>query len=119
MKNGKLHVSREKNTGNNKGECEKPEKVNVQGVSHLSGIFSFSIRSQDLRRHFRNGGFVVTVRGGGRGGRRRRRRLWRIAGGQLGRGHVLIEVSVLIVRLLFQLAPPCVRTGVQRLRVLG
>lgn len=90
----------------------------MQGVSHLSGIFSFSIRSQELRRHFRNGGFVVTVRGGGRGSRRRRR-LWRIAGGQLGRGHVLIEVGVLIVRLLFRRAPPCVRTGVLRLRVLG
>lgn len=93
-------------------------RVKVQGVSHLSRAFSFTVSSEELRRDFRNGGFVVTVRGGG-GGSGRRGRLGRTARGQLGRGHVIIELGILIVHLLFQLAPPCARTGVQHLRVLG
>lgn len=96
----------------------KTARVKVQGVSHLSSVFSLSISSEELRRDFRNRGFVVTVRGGGRGSRRRGR-LGSRASGQLWRGHVLIEVSVLIVHLLFHLAPPCAGTGVQRLWVLG
>lgn len=92
-------------------------RVKKQGVSHLSGIFSFSIRREELRGDFINRGFVVTVRGrrrgSGRGGR-----LGRVASGQLGRGHVLIEVCVLIVRLLFSLAPPCAGSGVLCLWVL-
>ena len=87
--------------------------VREQSVSHLSGVFSFRIGSDELRGDFRNRGFVVTSRRGGRGSRGRRR-----LGGQLGRRHVLIEVSVLIVHVLVQLAPPCGGAGVQRLRFL-
>jgi len=82
--------------------------IQEQSVSHLSRSFSFRVSRQELRRDFRNRRSVATGGGGG-GGRR----------GRLGsRGHVFIEVSVLIVHLLFQLAPPCVGTGVLHLRVL-
>lgn len=91
---------------------KKRVRAKEQGVSHLSTGFIFSISSEELGRDFRNRGFVVTGRSGGR-------RLGRTASGQLRRGHVFIEVSVLIVHFLFQLAPPCVGTGVLRLLVLG
>lgn len=96
---------------------EKHCGVKVQGVSHLSRAFRFSISSEELRGDFRNRGFVVTVRGGGGGGSGRRGRLGRTASGQLGRGHVIIELGILIVHLLFQLALDW--TGVQHLWVLG
>lgn len=85
--------------------------------NHLRRGFSFSVIREEFRRDFRNRGFVVAGRSGGRGSRRRGR-LGGIASGQLWRGHVLIEVSILIVCFLFQLAPPCGRTGVLRLLVL-
>ncbi len=96
-------------------KCRRGKEA--ESVSHLSSIFSFSISSEELRGDLRNRSSVVPARGGGRGCRRGR--LGRMASGQLGRGHVLIEVRILIVHLLFQLAPPCAGTGVQRLRVLG
>lgn len=61
----------------------------------------------------------MTCRGGGRGSGRRGS-FGRIAGRQLGRGHVLIEVVIFIKRIvLFQSAPPGAGRGVLRLRVLG
>lgn len=61
----------------------------------------------------------MTVRGGGRGGGGGGR-LGRVASGQLGHHrHVLIEVCVLIVQVLFSLAPPCAGSGVLHPRLLG
>lgn len=87
-------------------------------LSHLSAVFSFRIAGEELRGDFANRGFVMTVRGGGRGGGGGGR-LGRVASGQLGRGHVLIQVCVLIVQFLFSLAPPCAGSGVLHPRLLG
>lgn len=86
-------------------------RAKEQSVSHLSSVFSFTVSSEELRRDFKSRSVVVTVRGGGRGSRRRGRR----GSGQLGAGHVFIEVSILIVPLLSQLTPPCAGTGVLHL----
>lgn len=58
-------------------------RVRQRSVSHLSSVFSFSVGGKELRRDFRNRGFVVPVRGGGRGSGRGGR-LGKIASGQLG-----------------------------------
>lgn len=102
------------------GVTEERWKANSEEVerrwSHLSAVFSFSVAGQELRGDFVNGAFVVTVRGGGRGGGGR---LGRVASGQLGRGHVLIQVCVLIVQVLCSLAPPSAGSGVLHPRLLG
>lgn len=88
-------------------------------MGHLSTVFSFRVVGKELRGDFVNGALVVSVRGGGRGGAGGGGRLGRVASGQLGRGHVLIELCVLIVQLLFSLAPPCAGSGVLHPRLLG